>query len=231
MSDQADNPGIQPEAGAAPASEPTIPKWRLDEIAARLRAAQEELEMKNQLLNQFRPQPTQNQGPTPEEVGLDAQTAQAVQRLATHIADQKLRAAAAPLQHQMANMANRMEETQFLLNHGKDKSKYLDKIKEQRQRHFQQTGGYMGVEDAYKLVMFDELMSRTQAKPAGQTNQNQAAPAANGPEAQSGGGIPDASQTRGTGGTNQPASKSFDEMTFEEKEAYLDRQLGSGNTL
>jgi hypothetical protein len=60
----------------------------------------------------------------------------------------------------MAGVMNRLEETQFLLNHGKEKAKYLEKIQAQRQKHFSQTGGYQSVDDAYKIVVFDELTAK-----------------------------------------------------------------------
>jgi hypothetical protein len=48
----AENTTEQVGAGTAPEQEPTIPKWRMDEVLARLRAREEELEIKNQILNQ-----------------------------------------------------------------------------------------------------------------------------------------------------------------------------------
>lgn len=159
-----------------------------------------------------------------EELGLEPQTFQAVQKVAQHLVQQQLGQAGAKLQGQLAAIANQQEETQFLLNHGKDKSNYLDRIKGERQRHFQTTGTYISVENAYKLVMFDELTRATQSR-------GNPAPAANAPAqaAAPAQGAPDTAQTRqGSAGSAPTTGKSFSEMTLEEREAYLDAQLGGG---
>lgn len=220
---EADNTG-NPGAGTAPAQETQVPKWRLDEVLARLRSREEELDIKNQLLHQAAPR-TQQQAPgmTAEELGLEQHTFQAVQKVAQHLVSNQLNQVGAKVQGQLASVANQLEETQFLLNHGKDKQGYLDKIKSERQRHFQTTGTYISVENAYKLVMFDELTRQTASRgtPAQQAPAQAAAPMS---------GAPDANQTRqGSTGAGPTASKSFSEMTLEEREAYLDAQLGGGS--
>lgn len=215
-------------AGPAPTQETQVPKWRLDEVLARLRAREEELEIKNQLLHQAAPRTQQQQAPgmTAEELGLEPQTFQAVQKVAQHLVSNQLGQAGAKIQGQLASVANQLEETQFLLNHGKDKQGYLDKIKAERQRHFQMTGTYISVENAYKLVMFDELTRQTASRGNPAPTQQAQAPVAQAPAA----GAPDTNQTRqGSAGTAPTTGKSFSEMTLEEREAYLDAQLGGGS--
>lgn len=223
---EADNTGGNPGAGTAPTQETQVPKWRLDEVLARLRSREEELDIKNQLLHQAAPRTQQQQAPgfTAEDLGLEPQTFQAVQKLASHMVQNHVGQAGAKIQGQLASVANQLEETQFLLNHGKDKMNYLDRIKAERQRHYQTTGTYISVENAYKLVMFDELTRQTASRgnpaPAQQALvQTQAA----------GSGAPDTNQTRqGMAGSVPATGKTFTEMTIEEREAYLDAQLGGG---
>lgn len=226
MIDQADMESNGSGEGSAPTQETQVPKWRLDEVLSRLRAREEELTMKDQLLTQFAPKNNQPQGMTPEELGLEPQTFQAVQKLAAHMANEHIRREANPIKHQMASVMNKLEETEFLMKYGQDKDKYLEQIKAQRQRHFQTTGSYMGVEDAYKLVMFDKLTKATSAPKAPAAQQSSVTT----PVVDQGGmGGPDANQTRQAGlSAAGGQSKSFDQMTSEEQESYIDAQLSGG---
>lgn len=214
-----------PEApGAAPEQAPQIPKWRLDEAIAKLRAREEELNVKNQLLDQMaqRNAPQGSNGPTAEELGIEPQTLNAVHKLASHLVEKRLAQAEGPIRGALANMANKVEETEFLLTHGKDKGKYLEKIKAQRQKHFAMTQGYQSVDDAYKIVMFDELMNATVKKTAPQAAP-QVTQAANSAVEDVAPAVPDAQQTRT--GTPAGTAKGFGELTIAEQEAILERQV------
>lgn len=210
------------DASAAP-GEPNVPKWRMDQILAKLRQREEELAMKDQLLTQLAPrqQVQAPSGPTAEELGLEPQVFQAVQKIAENMVQQRLGQEGQRIKHQLAAIANTQEETQFLMKYGKDKEAYLEKIKLQRQRHYQETGSYLSVENAYKLVQFDELTRRTQPKAAAASSA-QPATTDEQPTSQA---APDANQTRQSqSAPAAPAKKQFSDMTPEEQEVYLDSQ-------
>jgi hypothetical protein len=230
MDSTAENSGENTgSADPATAQEPQkVPMWRLNEVSAQLRAAKEELEAKNQLLNQFRPQQQGPQGPTPEELGLEPAAVKAVERLIAHRVEARLNQEREGFMGAISQIQNGREEDRFLLDHGKENSKYLEKIRGQRAKHFATTKQYQSTEDAFKIVRYDEMIA-AQSRKAGtqQAATTQAASAqTEAPETQS---LPDAAQTRTQGSTQVAGQKQFHELTPEEQEAYLDRQLGEGN--
>jgi len=215
---------------AAGTQEPqlSIPKWRFDEVSSKLRAKEEELQAKNQLLEQVSAQ-RQQQAPGSEQeledLGLEPATLQAVMKAAQRaLAPETMK-----LKQHMAGMKNGMEEMQFLLNHGKDKSSYLPKINEYRMNHYRRTGGYVDMDSAYKIVRFDELESRgNRQQPNAQQSQNTQTPT----QAERESNFPNAEATRSTpaGGAGM-RSKTFTEMTPEEQEAVLDERIGQGHSV
>lgn len=218
--DQAAQTGEGTPSGDSASSQApqVIPKYRFDEVSAQLRAAREQIELQQQILNQARPNPA-NQGPSVEDLGLDSQTVKGVETLIAH----KLKQAESQIQGAFAGMQNRLDETQFLLNQGKEKAKMVPAIREKQKQHFQLTGAFLGMEEAYKILMFDEMQAQQVRKAAS------AAPAVQTPGAQEpasqaqgqGGGVPDSAQTKQTQGNAGTANKPFHEMTLEEQEAHL----------
>ncbi len=218
-----------PPAGPQEQPQIQVPKYRLDEVSAQLRAAREEMALKDQLLQNLS-NARQGQGQASDaesdeqdaqELGLDPQAYKAIKKLANKVADKKLQAQGQQFKAQVAHMSNSLEETQFLLNQGKDMSKYLGKIREMRGLHYQRTGGYLDMDMAFKMLRYDEMMSRqgqqvqvTQGQPPA-AQANQAAPAY---------GYPNPEHTRAQAPATPPASKSFSEMSIEEQEAALDEE-------
>lgn len=225
MTDQADTQASvdQTEQGgpAAGTQELHIPKHRFDEVAARLRAKEQEIQMKDQLLSQLsqrlQPQAPQPQGPTPEELGLDPATFQAVQRIAGGTVQQM----ASKYDNVIANLQGKIEAQQFLLEHGQDKKSYFDRIVAEQRRHAQLTGTYLPIEVAYKMLRADEYdrMDRTRA-PARQAGQP--------PAEQTGGdqgSYPSAQATRVAAPPAVTAAGTAKVETIEEMEARLEREF------
>lgn len=222
--------GNPPGTDPASAQNASIPKYRFDEVSAQLRAAREQAEIQQQLLNNL----TRNQPPQEiklEELGIEPQHAKAVEMIVQH----RLKQAETQIQGAFANMNNQLDETRFLLNQGKDKTKFIPQVREQQKKHYQMTGGFQSMEDAYKLIRHDEmeaeiarLQARNQAVQTAQTTgaQTQTQVMDSGQV----GGVPDAAQTRQTTVTTGSAKKTIAEMTLEEAEAYLD-QIGGGQTI
>lgn len=225
---EADNAGqLDPASQAPAASEPMIPKHRLDEVAARLREKEQELSYKNQLLDQMRPAQAQQAQPEIdfEELGLSKEAGRAVMKVASQISAQQIRQAGAQMQQQMVSLKAEAEEAKFLVQYGTDKAKYLDRIKEKRLEFWKLYGTAMPMDAAYKLVAFDEMQTRpAQRQPAAQGNPAQAQ-ATRAPAETPDSGFPGGEGTR----PNAPATarKEFSEdMTPEEMEAYFSSQEG-----
>lgn len=206
---EADQTDATSEGSAATTQEPTIPKWRLDEALAQVRAMREELQMKDGLLNQVR-QPQQAQGFNYEDMGLDPAMGKAVEKIAEHMVQAKLKEVLNPLQHQNVKLANDLEETRFLQQYGNDKAKELAEIRAQRAQHWAQYKQYQPIEDAYAILQYRKsLQKKPEPKPAA---------AATPPAGQA----PAGDQTPPA----QSGPKSFAEMTIAEKEAYFEQQAG-----
>jgi hypothetical protein len=220
----ADNSGLDPNAAPA-AGEHMIPKHRLDETLERLREAERSLRTKDELLNRLAPQQQAPvaQEPNFEEMGLDPTVGRAMMHLINKVTDTKLGGAKKQIQGMIGMAAQRSDEALFLAQHGSDKSKYLDKVRDYRESHYQKTGQALDVDTAYKLIVFDELTAKTRAvQPQGQ-------PAAQAPAAVAQAAPPAAGTTQsappGAGG-----EKGFDEMTIEEQEVYLNQNMAQGHT-
>lgn len=213
----ADNNGLDPQASGSAPEAPMIPKHRFDEVLERLRNAENMNKTQGELLNQLRPSQPQ-QVDTFEDSGLEPAVAKAVAMIASKIAKGEVGVAAKQMQGALGMAAQRSDEALFLAQHGSDKAKYLDKIKEQRQYHYQQTGTVLPVEMAYKLVVFDEFQGKTAARPAA-VQANHPAPA-----------VAQAAPPAAEGQQNQPApaaggAKKLDEMNIEEMESFLNQRM------
>lgn len=215
--------------GAAPAAaqEPMIPKHRLDEVSARLREAEERERRALELLNRVAPQPTRQPDPvmTPEEFGdVDEKTAKVIMKVADRIAGQKMKAFEQQASQIIGNLANDVEATKFIAKRGGKAEPYLDKIRERQRQYTTQTGGFMDMETAYKLVRFDELESGAGNAPAPAPAQAHApAPAAAAP----------APAAPGSAGTQMPvgpsAAPAAATPTIEELEARIDAAIAGGS--
>ena len=211
---QDQNPEPSPSAGG----EPQVPKHRFDEINSKVRALQEELRIKNELINQSQQNrmPAQAEaeglGITADELGMDEHSFKAFTRLAEKVADKKVARESGQYKRHLAGLANDSEEMKFLIKHGKDKDSYLDKVRDYKHRHFQMTGSYMDTETAYKLIRFDEMESgRGRQAPAAQPDTNYSAPGASGSRVPS---TPPATTT--------DSKKAFHDLSVEEQEAMLE---------
>lgn len=219
--------GNTPDPSPSAGGEPQVPKHRFDEINSKVRALQEELRIKNELLNQSQqnriPQVQagdEGLGITAEELGMDETAFKAFTRLAEKVADKKVAREAGQYKRHLAGLANDSEEMKFLIKHGKDKDSYLEKVREYKHRHFQMTGSYMDTETAYKLIRFDEMESGRGRQSAQVPDTSHSAPAASGSHTPS---TPPATTTG--------AKKAFHELTIEEQEALLDDGLRSGGPI
>lgn len=198
-----------------------IPKHRLDEVTARLREREREIELKNELLNQFRP----NQPQTPEkdeidyeELGLAPELGKAIDRIVEVRTQKKLQAAGQQIGNQIRAVHGIAERSEFLVQNGKEKAKYMESIEAERRRHYQLTGTILPIETAYKLVRLAEIESN----PGNRQAVNSPVENVQAPQVQNF-GAPDGRQTLGQG---QPAGtpkapKAYTEMSVEEMEAHL----------
>lgn len=196
-----------------------------------MRAKDEEIAIKNQLLEQLgQRQPKQEDSDlNPEELGIDPQTFQAVMKVAQKTVQKTVEPEARKLKSQLAFALNKTEAMEFLLNHGKDKAPYIAKIKAKQNEHFRATGGYLDMDSAFKMIRYDELMAQPSRGQSRNPNPQQPQPHA-AHEADDDSGVPPADATRLQGGAAGPGkqSKAFNELSVDEQEAMLDERLKSG---
>ena len=144
------------ENQTAGSQEPSIPKYRFDEISARLRRAEEEVSIKDQLLQNLsesqRPRQAEEPGLSADDYGIDSATFEAARK----IAQSEIAKVTKTYQSQMGLLANSVEEAHFIANKGRESSPYLDKMKSYRQKHAQLTGIWLDMETCYKCVKFEE---------------------------------------------------------------------------
>lgn len=223
---EADNNGSAPNSQPTAGGEHNVPKYRLDETLERLREAERSLRVKDELLNRLAPQPQapRQEEPNFEEMGLDPAVGRAMMHLINKVTDTKLGSAKQQIQGMVGMAAQRSDEALFLAQHGGDKSKYLDKVRDYRQAHYQKTGQALDVDTAYKLIVFDELTNKTKAM-----NTPNPAPGAQAPAAVAQ-AAPPASGTSQSAPPGAGSEKSFDEMTIEEQEVYLNQNMAQGHT-
>lgn len=232
----------------APGAELSIPKHRYDEVAAELRRVREAEAMKDRLYMEERnrwlaqQQQTQPQIPdSPDEYGLDPQTFNGVKKLAAKMAEGIISQQKQVFEQQIGILANRTEKAEFLAMKGSDKAKYMPRIQEEQQKHYQATGTYMSAEIAFELIRAKENEARIaqlEARLAGQApattpeQQPQVLP----PQQGSHGGVPSAAGTRQlpSGGAPQaqsPSGTEFGNLSLEEMEARLEQEFRGGTRL
>jgi len=215
MTQGADNTGLDPNSQPTAGGETSVPKYRLDEVSARLRAAEDALRVKDDLINQYA-RPQQNQQVNFEEIGLDDRTGKAVMMLAEQIANKKISEASKGFQQQLAHLGQKTDRAEFLQSFP-GKEQYIDKINAYRLRQYQETGTGMSMETAYKLVVFDEMNARTRPAPAPQAA---AAPNPQGVQA------PQAFAPPAPQAAPQAAApQAGEEMSYEDMERALDQQM------
>lgn len=210
MSEQADSVNTQEDTAPAGGeqAEQSIPKYRYDEVAARLRDAEDKLRQKDDQLDYARraampQQQIQDDNSELEALGFDQNHTKAVSKLIQREA-QKL---AQPLRAAVAHLAGSVEEQQFLIQHGKDKSSYLPKIKAMKQEYAMR-GMPLDSDMAYKYIRYDEMEAAAARKPAPRQQEANIEREASAP--------PPATKV---------AAKHFNEMSIEEKEAQLEEQF------
>ena len=192
--------------------ESSIPKYRFDQVAAELRSLREAIQIKDQTIEQFRAQmmPSKQESDEDQEIleALDKTQLRAVEKLI----GKRINVEKQQLNGMVGALGNKLDEQTFLLNHGKDKEKYLTKIREMR-RDYAQRGMFLDYDMAYKFIAFDEIQAKPKAAPKKEESEappekKEAAP-------------PPAQATRAKTG-----SKSMEEI-----EAELDEQIrASGKT-
>lgn len=201
-----------------------IPKHRLDEALEQVRRLREQSEIQQNLLNQVaqaRQQVVQpeDRDPTSEELGIDPSILDAV----TKIQNRREKKLVAQFGQHMAGVENKLDQANFLLNHGKDKASYLEKIQQYRLKHWNTTGTPMDMDTAYKLIRFDEIESGRGA-PATKTTTQET-------PTQQTVSAPPAAATRVETPVANGGSTTGRE-SFEELEARLDQQVrSSGMTI
>lgn len=223
MTQVADNNGYDPESTPSAGGETQVPKHRLDEVSARLRAAEDALRVKDELINQaYRPQP-QAQQINYEEMGFDERQGRAVVALAEQIASKKIEEVSGQFRNQLAFMAQKTAQNEFLSQHP-DKKSYIPRINALRAKHYQETGSGLDMEAAYKMIAYDDMV----AKQNGQARAPQApaTPAAMTPQHQT-----PAAQPAATPQYQAPPQANA-EQSWEELENTLNQQLSAaGGTL
>lgn len=233
MTDVADTSTGQPSAGG---QELQIPKHRFDEVAARLRQAEEALQMKDRLYTETIQSLRQQQAPmqveeemTSEESGLDPSTHQAALKIAKKIAKREVESVAQQVRGYIGHLANDVEAAKFLAKHGADKEEHLERIRDYQRKQQADTGTYMPMETAYKLVMYDEM----QAKGSTRRRTDSGQPVAQAPSDETPMNVPNSAATRVQHGQGAApsAGKSFSELSAEEMEARLEEEFKAGQSV
>lgn len=239
---QADTVDSSTTPASAAGDELSVPKYRLDEVTARLRQKEEEMAMKDRLYLEDRDrfsratQPQQVETEiTPEETGLDPQTHQAVLKAAKAIAGRMIQGQNQQIGQQIGILANRTERAELVASRGKEALTKAPEIERMQKEHYQRTGGFLPMDTAFdiiesksekgKLQALSAEIEKLKAQLAGKTVEETETPQAT--------GVPNATATRQIpGGGPAPAGKkSFAESSLEEMEAALETQFRSGATL
>lgn len=236
----ADTPGgeippVESPPAVTPVSEPMIPKHRLDELSARIKRQNEEIAMKDELIQNYS---SQNKPKEPsdelnaEDLGIDQDTFNAARQIASH----EIAKVEVKNRQNLGHLANSLEKTQFLMKHGKGAELYVSRVDEFRKRHHQLTGTFLDMETAYKTVKYDEMMAKqTRATPA-PTPTTQVAATTPAPVVEDQVDNPPASHP-GAAGTNistpgapivVPTDKTLAEMTVDEMEARFEKEDYAG---
>lgn len=150
-----------PSAG----EEPLVPKYRLDQLAAEIRNLRETVQIKDQAIEQFRQQYTPQGRPDPEEEELLSTLEPTQIKALNKLIDKKLDAGRSEVRSAFGALGNRVDEQDFLLKHGKDKSKYLPRIREMR-REYAMRQIPLDSEAAYNFIRVEEMDNKASGEPA-----------------------------------------------------------------
>jgi hypothetical protein len=209
MSEQAVPEETQETPSAESQHEASIPKYRFDQVAARLRSLEEANQIKDQTIARLT-QPVQGKQEPEEDdevlQSLDSSQLKAVKKLI----GKELEKGRQEIGGVIGVLGNKVEAQAFLLNHGKDKSKYLERIQELRNEHARR-GLFLDHETAYKFIRLEELEAAATKAP----EKKPASVAA--PERKD--DVPPPAQA------TQVNPKPQQERTIEEIEADLDEQI------
>lgn len=227
------------DAGTAPGSELTIPKYRLDEVSAKLKRLEEEVALKDRLYledrqraNAERQAPQRPALPTAEELGLDPGVYKAIHTLADKIADQRVSEKEALFGQQIGILAGRTEKAELLSKRGSGEAKYLDEVDRRQKEHFARTGGFLPAEMALDLIKSADKDKEIQERDRQiERLKTQLAtgkipdPEPSGPSGQA---TRDAPTTGGGGGGER---KTFAQLSIQEMEAQMDERFKRGDTV
>lgn len=222
------------DAASAAGSELQVPKYRLDEVTARLRQREEELAIKDQLYLQERQrQMVQNQNANdeinPADYGLDEQTGKAIAKMAGKIAATQIQQQRQVFEQQIGMLATRTEKAELLAKKGSGAAKYVDEVQQMQMRHARETGGFLPAELAFDLIKSKENEEKLRKYESGELKANQSAAASQG-QASSG---PPAAGTReipggGSASAGGSQQKDFGELSLAEMEARLSEHFSTG---
>ncbi len=167
---------------SAESQEPMIPKYRLDQLTARMRSLEEALQIKDQAINQLTQAMPRGQQPDEDEELLQAMDPAQVKAM-RKLLGKEIEKGRQEFGAVIGALGNRVEEANFLLNHGKDKSKYLDRIREMK-REYAMRGVPLDSEAAYKFIRVEELEAEAskpkkvaEAQPVAEKKEETAPPA------------------------------------------------------
>lgn len=178
-------------------AEPMVPKHRLDEQAQQIRLLQEQIKLQQEAMGQMRqhamPQPSLE---IEELKDLDPSLLNGLKKLVM----KEIQTQGQPLRAAVGSLAERTEEQNFILEHGKDKKKYVPQIRA-RIREYAQKGMPMDFDTAYKMIRFDEMESAPARAPKQEVvEEKQPAPS-----------VP-----------QKTAAKHFNELSLEDMESQLE---------
>lgn len=150
-----------------PEQELSVPKHRLDEVSEQNRRLKEELEMNKRAISEILSTRQPAQQPVREEddeldfeqLGLTKEVARKVKSMQ----GKELAKAKKEFGGIIGQMANNLEETNFLMEYGKEKKDYIPRIRELRKAHAARNS-FLDVETAYKLIRVEELDKPAPAK-------------------------------------------------------------------
>lgn len=141
-----------PSAG----DEPAIPKWRFDQVNAQLRDLREANQIKDQTIASMRQQFVPPAQPDPEEEELLQSLDPTQLRAVSKLIDKRLGVKEKEIRGLVGHIYGELDTTKFLLHKGRDKDKYLPRIKEM-QRESAARGVPLSAEDAYRFIRAEEM--------------------------------------------------------------------------
>lgn len=149
----------------------TVPKHRLDAVIAERNRLKEEAEMKERALQMLMQQRNPQQPPQEEDVESELEQlglSKEATRKIKGMFQKELQKAGQFFGQHLGTLSMGIDETRFLQKNGADKEVYLEKIQNLRRAHAAR-GSQITIEDAYRLIRFEELESKAQKELGGKS--------------------------------------------------------------